>query len=309
MIDTLNMWIDAAAMAGGNPFAIAPYLIDIEEKQGERRGYSISGRLGDYTIYADRRGVTLKGSLAKYFLPSNVYTLTRADVQQAIEQMSDALHINVAAAVVKRVDVSTVIPTRRPPSDYYSHLGVKPYFTRVQATSTTLYYNTQKRQLIFYDKTKEAAAKRAKIPPTMANCNLLRYELRFTSRLQMQLKQPQPIQAAVLYNQDFYYMLVQRWKQEFEDIKKNRASAMIDNIKNPKEAQVALFAILLKQGGQSVIEEYISDLKARKVFADPKYYTRLKGSLNKILQTPTEQQEDLTAELEEAITAVARYAR
>lgn len=311
MIDTLNMWIDAAAMAGGNPFAIAPYLTDIEEKQGERRGYSIGGKLGDYTIYADQRGVSLKGSLAKYYLPSNVYTLTRATVQQAIEKMSDSLHLNIAAAVVTRADVSTVIPTKRPPVDYYSHLGAKPYYERVQATGNTLYYNTKKRQLVFYDKTKEASAKRATIPPTLADCNLLRYELRFTSRLQKQLKQASPIQAATLYNHDFYYTLIQHWKQEFDTIQKlNRATTMIESIKTTGDAARGLFARLLQDGGgQAVIDEYIADLKARKVFANRQYYTRLKNDLNKVLQAPIEQQGDLIEELEKAVADVAKYAR
>lgn len=311
MIDTLNMWIDAAAMAGGNPFAIAPYLTDIEEKQGEWRGYSIGGKLGDYSIYADRRGVSLRGSLAKYYLPSNVYTLTRATVQQAIEKMSDSLHLNIAAAVVTRADVSTVIPTKRPPVDYYSHLGAKPYYERIQATGNTLYYNTKKRQLVFYDKTKEAAAKRATIPPTLADCNLLRYELRFTSRLQKQLKQASPIQVATLYNPDFYYTLIQHWKQEFDTIQKlNRATTMIESIKTTGDAARGLFARLLQDGGgQAVIDEYIADLKARKVFANRQYYTRLKNDLNKVLQAPIEQQGDLIEELEKAVSDVAKYAR
>jgi len=311
MIDTLNMWIDTAAIDSGNPFAIAAYLSDVEEKQGERRGYCVSGKLGDYTIYADKLGVSLKGSLAKFVLPSNVYTLNRAKVQQAIEKMSDCLHLNIAAAVVTRVDVSTVIPTTRPPADYYSNLGAKPYYSRLQATQTTLYYSTQKRQLVFYDKTKEAAAKRAIVPPTLADCNLLRYELRFTRRLQKQLKQPQPIQAAALYNPDFYYMLVQQWKQEFDTIQKlNRSTTMMETIKTTGDAARGLFARLLQDGGgQSVIDGYIADLKARKVFANRQYYTRLKNDLNKILQAPIEKQGDLIEELEKAIANVAKYAR
>lgn len=311
MIDTLNMWIDRAAMAGGNPFAIAPYLTDLEEKQGVRWGYSVGGRLGDYTIYADQRGVSLKGSLAKYFLPSNVHTLTRATVQQALQMMSDSLHTDITAAVVTRADISTVIPTKRQPADYYSHLGAKPYFNRLQATPTTLYYSTQKRQLVFYDKTKEAATKRVKVPTSLAGCNLLRYELRFTSRLQKQLKQADPITAAALYRPDVYYTLVQHWKQEFDTIQKlNRATTMIESIKTTGDAAKGLFARLLQQGGgQAVIDEYIADLKARKVFANRQYYTRLKTDLNKILQAPIEQQGDLIEELEKAIAYIAQYAR
>ena len=253
----------------------------------------------------------MKGSLAKYFLPSNVSTLRRADVQQAIEKMSDQLHIDVAAATVTRLDISTVIPTSRQPADYYSHLGAKPHFDRLLTHPDTLYYNTQKRQLIFYDKTKEARAKRATMPPTLTNCHLLRYELRYTSRLSKQLKQPSPIRAAQIFNPKFYYMLIQQWKNEFDTIQKlNRAEMMIENIKTPKDGVMGLFARLLQQGdGQTIIDNWIADLKARNTYTDPKYYTRLKADLNKILQAPSEQQADLIVELEKAIAAVARYAR
>ena len=310
MIDTLNMWLDREATAGGNPFAIAPYLIDVTERQNERQGYTCTGRLGDYQIAISNSGVTLLGSLAKYYLPSNVYTLTRRQVQEALQMMSDQLHTDIAAAVVNRADVSTVIPTTRPPSDYYSYLGDKTRYERVQATPNTLYYSTQKRQLIFYDKTKEAAAKRALIPPQLADCNLLRYEMRLLKQPHKQLKRADPIQAAALYNPDFYYMLVQRWKQEFETIKKiHKNTTMMDNIKTPKDAQTALFARLLQQGGQSVIDDFIADLKARKQFADPKYYSRLKADLKKILQAPADGDTDLIHEIEKAVANVARYAR
>lgn len=310
MIDTLNMWLDRAAMAGENPFAIVPYLTDVTERQNERQGYTCTGRAGDYQVSISNRGVALLGSLAKYYLPSNVYTLTRATVQQAIEQMSDQLHTDVSEATVMRADVSTVIPTTRPPSDYYNYLGSKDRFTRLLTHPTTLYYNTQKKQLIFYDKTKEAAAKRALIPPTLADCNLLRYELRYLKQMHKQLKRADPIQAATLYNPDFYYMLVQQWKQEFETIKKiHRNTTMMENIKTPKEAQTALFARLLQQGGQTVIDDFIADLKARKQFADPKYYSRLKSDLTRILQAPAECDTDLILEIEKAVADVAKYAR
>jgi hypothetical protein len=124
------------------------------------------------------------------------------------------------------------------------------------------------------------------------------------------LKQAKPIQAAALYNPDFYYMLVQQWKQEFETIKKiHRNTTMMDNIKTPKEAQTVLFARLLQQGGQAVIDDFIADLKARKQFANRLYYSRLKADLTKILQAPSDGEADLIQEIEKAVADVAKYAR
>lgn len=312
MLDTVNFWLDNETMGTDNPFSIVSCLDDVEERQSAQRGYYCKGKLGDYTITVNPAGVYMSGSLSKYYLPSNVYTLTRSAIKEAIESLSDNLKINVAAATVKRVDVSTVIPTKRRPADYYSRLGTKPHFKRLQAAVDTLYYNTVKRQLIFYDKSKEATAKGAIIPPTLTGCNLLRYELRFTRMLQKQFRQQEKPTAAILYDTDFYYWLVSSWRDEFLTINKIKTvSIMSDIIKTPKDAANALFAALLQSnGGSSVIDGVLQDLKAAKCFDDPKNYTRLKNHLNDLLQTPAASgQNDLIRELEQAIVEVAKYAR
>ena len=84
---------------------------------------------------------------------------------------------------------------------------------------------------------------------------------------------------------------------------------MTDDIKTPKEAKTALFAILLQQGGQNCIDEFLADLKAKDTFSDPKYYSRLKSELYKIMQAPKEAKTDMVLELEKAISDIAQYAR
>lgn len=310
MFDTVNFWIDRGNTAEDNPFAVLPYLCKVAEHNSDKKGYSCSGKLGDYSVCCFQTGISLKGSLAKYYLPSNVYTLTRQTVKEALEKMSDELHISMTAAKVTRLDVSTVIPTKRPPADYYPSLGNKPHFRRLQAHPDTLYYSQQHKQLIFYDKTKEAASKSALIPPTLKGCNLMRYEMRIIKSVQRMLKSSNPITGITLADSKFYYSIIQLWKNEFETIKKiNTISTMTDSIKTPKEAQRALFAILLQQGGQTYIDEFLADLKAKKTFSDPKYYSRLRSDLNKIMQAPHEAKSTLIIELEKAVADVAKYAR
>ncbi len=310
MFDTVNFWIDRGDTAEGNPFAVLPYLCEVVEQHGDKMGYSCSGKFGDYVVCCFQAGISLKGSLAKLYLPSNVYTLTRQTASEAVELLGDGLRLDMAAAKVTRLDVSTVIPTRRPTTDYYSGLGNKPRFRRLQATANTLYYSQQLRQLIFYDKTKEASTKGALIPPTLNGCNLLRYEMRLLKNLQKQLKSADPITGATLTESSFYYSIIQQWKSEFDTIKKiNTINTMTDSVKTPKEAREALFAILLQQGGQSQIDDFLNDLKAKNAFSDPKYYSRLKADLYKILQAPKEAKSDMIRELEKAVADVAQYAR
>ena len=312
MVDTLNLWMDKAVTGTADTFHVAAYLSDVTEKQSERWGYSLTGRVGDYTVTISERGIYLMGSLAKHYLPSNIYTLTRATVKEALQMLSDQLHIDVVAAIIRRLDFSTVIPTKRPPADYFSRLGGKPYFKRLQAVAETLYYNTQKMQLIFYDKTKEAMAKGVEIPPALAGCNLFRYELRFLQRLQQQFKLAEPPTAAILYNQDFYYWLVGAWRAEFQTIQKiKNTMTMTDQIRTPREVEkVLLSQYMQRDGGQSVVSRVLADLRAKKVFADPKAYTRVKNNLNAILSNPTAAsgQDELIAEIEQAINNIAKYA-
>ena len=67
MYDSVNFWIDRA-MVGGEPFTIAQYLTDQAEHKSER-GYSISGRAGDYSIFLNESGISMRGSLPKFLLP------------------------------------------------------------------------------------------------------------------------------------------------------------------------------------------------------------------------------------------------
>jgi hypothetical protein len=83
---------------------------------------------------------------------------------------------------------------------------------------------------------------------------------------------------------------------------------MTDGITTPKEAQMAMFAELLHEAGQSYIESRLSELRANNVFSDKKYYSRLKADLNKILSQPKGEPSELIQELEKAIFNVAKYA-
>lgn len=311
MFDTVNLYLDNVTMAVGDPFTLTRYLSNITERQNAKTGYSVVGSLGEYTAAIFQNGISLKGSLAKYYLNSNLLTLSRADVERAFEKMSDQLHVDVMGAKVTRVDISTIIPTSRPPADYYSGLGSKPHFTRLIATKDTLYYRTKHKQLAFYDKAKEMMSNGGTIPAPMVGCNLMRYELRLSGRIKQQLKSADAITALSLYNPDLYYKLIQLWKYEFSTIRKlKQISAMADNIKTPKEAADALFSRLLRDaGGQSVIDDFVADLKAQNTFTVPDYYTRLKNILSKVQQTPSGQQAELIVELEKAISEVATFAR
>jgi hypothetical protein len=307
MFDTVDFWVNRVDLSTTSPFDIQPYLSGITERI-DSHGYSCSGKTGGYLVYIAENGISLKGSLSKNHFGDNLHTLTRRDTKQAIEELSDRLHLDLGTARVTRLDVSTVIPTKRPPADYYSHLGSKPYFERLQSTPDTLYYNNHRRQIVFYDKAKEAKAKGVQLPAIWQNSNLLRYELRYRKSLNRQLNTS--LTAAKLYDVEFYRAVIQNWYNEFKAIKKLKEQFfMIDNVSTKKEAKTALFAAILQKEGQSIIDKYLLELKAKKVFKDRQRYYELKRELNTILQAPRGGQSDLIQELETEIFHIARYAR
>lgn len=307
MYDTVNLWLNGYDTLEGKPFEVLPYLSEITERQSER-GYSCSGKVLDYTVNVFESGISLKGSLCKSFFGDNLQTLTRQATKQAIEKLNDHLHIDLSTAKVTRLDVSTVIPTKRQPTEYYNYLGNKPYFERLQSTKDTLYYNNHQRQVVFYDKTKEAKAKDVQIPDIWQNSNLFRYELRYSKSLNKQLKTT--VTTSTLTDEVFYKGVIENWYNEFKTIQKlKKQNFMIDNIKTPKEAQEALFSFLLQEAGQNLVTDYLNELKANDTFSDRKYYTRLKDTLNKMLVAKNGNKSDLMQELETAIFDIARYTR
>ena len=233
MYDTVNFWIDRT-MVGGDPLTIAQYLIDGAEHNSTNRGYTVTGKAGDYSVLLTDAGISLKGSLPKFLLPTNIHTLSRAGACQAVEKLSDTLHLPIKYAKVTRIDVSTVLLVDRPPSDYYPFLGNKPRYERLQATSDTLYYNTNKRQLIFYNKLAEAKAKGVNIPAAFLGENLLRLEARFTKRLPKQFYLP-TVTGTTLTDERFYTGMVKRWGDEYFSINKLKSISVMDtsSIKTP----------------------------------------------------------------------------
>ena len=84
----------------------------------------------------------------------------------------------------------------------------------------------------------------------------------------------------------------------------------MENVKTPNDVNNAVLGYLMQQyGGQELIDTIIADLKARNQFTDPKYYSRARSNLNKVLQAASGQESDLMRELEKAIADIARYAR
>jgi hypothetical protein len=308
MFDNVNFWMNRNDISNGKTFEVLPYLTDVTEWQNEQ-GYNCTGKLKNYSVCVSDGGISMKGSLAKNHFGDNIHTLTRKDAQWAIEELSDQLHIDINVAKVTRLDISTVLYTKHPPADYFPYLGEKPYFKRLQVHDDTLQYNNHQRQIIFYDKKKEAMEKGVPIPDILKTANLLRYELRYTKRLNKQLNTD--LTAGKLYVRPFYDSLIENWYKELKDIQKlKKQSFMVENITTIKDAETAFFASLLHKSGQGVIDEFLNALRAENTFNDRQRYYELKKRLTTIFTSVEfHEKNELMQEVEEKAFNIAKYAR
>lgn len=310
--DSVNFWVGSSFAKNAHPFNIIEYLSEVTEHSkvnNEERQIMFTGKIGnEYKVTVSLNGISLKGSLSKLMFGSNIHSLTPKDTGLAIEKLSDLSHLNISQAKVTRLDVAANLKTSQLPSCYFNTLGDKTYLERLETSSSTLEYRSGQKELIFYDKIVQMRAKKIILPKEFEELNLLRYELRYTKKLLKQLNILE-VNGDLLADKKFYRSLVQRWKAEYDSINKiSTTQTDVSKITTPKQATKALFGLLLREAGQAKVNLFIRSLKNQKTFRDPKYYTRTRNELNKILTSGIAEDRELLEELNLLISDVARSA-
>lgn len=229
-------------------------------------------------------GYSIVGSLSKYLYPSNIYPLDRHGTAEAIEKLSDSLHLDMGEANVTGLEFGTQFLMRKPVDEYLRKLGDMPKLLRYHFEVGTLYYKHRGKQqpkiFCFYDKKADATAKGLAIPKGFEDANLLKYEMRLNRRLPQQLGVA-AVQASTLSESGFYRMLVRKWQTHYFSINKlNQVKTdVMSEIKTVSDAFNVLVARLISQSGQSQIAAFLEELKNANVFDDRKCYTRLKNKI------------------------------
>lgn len=292
MYDKIKLFVQRNS---GTP-DISGYLDEAKEQTDIRTGeVNVFGSLEGLKVCMYVGGYSIIGSLAKYMYQSNIYPLDRHTTAQAIEKLSDSLHLDLKEADVTGVEFGTQFLMKKPPQVYINKLGDMPRRKRLLCAESTLYYTgtgsqqrqRQKQVLCFYDKKADAAAKGLIMPQGFKRSNLLRYELRLNGRIPHQTGR-HTVTASTLSDREFYRQLVTMWEDNYFSISKLNGvkQNVMNEIKSVKDAKDVLFARLLSQSGKDVITDYLEELKQNNVFKDSKYYTRTKNALLEIGNNP-----------------------
>ena len=309
MYDTINLWLSIDKAGGFDVSKTLQSLSGVTEHTRDDGQVYVSGYLKNYRVNISGQGVSLKGSLAKYFLPDNFHTLTRSDSARAFEMMSDELCLPIQKAKVNRIDFAQNFLMIYEPEAYYPYLGDCQYYQR-QPTSNSLYYSNTLRQKLFYNKIAEGKKRGLTLPEVWNSQNVLRYEMRFTSRLPKQFNQAE-VTASSLSDEKFYMVVFDKWLTEYEAINKlNSINFNLSVMNSPKDFWKQMNLMAISVIGQDKIIEEVENLRHQKAFDKPEYYSRLKREIKELCKTPEmTESSDLIQELDQKIKAAKKYYR
>lgn len=314
MYDKVKLWINREDMAGA--FSAIPNLLTKATEQTDRETgeFKVFGSLDALKVSVFCSGISIIGSLSKYYYPDSIYPLDRHTAKQAIVKLSDALQCDITKANVTGLEFGTVLLLSHPVREYLARLGAMPYpFSRYHFEPETLYYRTRSREqpitYAFYDKILEAKKSGLFIPTGLESQNLLKYEIRFNRRLPKQLKVSE-VKASTLTDKTFYKMLLERWQKSYFNIDRQTKikTEIMCNIQTVSDAYSVFVAKLLAGTNKDVVEDFLQELKGSKVFKNRSDYNRLK---NKIRHVSTKAgvtvSDELVRELDDAVKNAAAF--
>lgn len=311
MYDKLKFYVPRTS----NTQDVTPYLEKVccvvDTETGECT--KVSGTTGGVKVTMCPNGIHIMGSLPKFYNQSNVFTLDRSKTGEALQMLSDTLHVDLMQAIVTGVEFGTQFPMLKQPGAYFRLFGDVPRLKKEKVGDSTLYYKSagkrQNKTLCFYDKTAEASTKGIATPGLLSGMPLLRYEARFNGRLAKQFNVLE-VTGETLIDETFYRKMVKVWQGQYFAIPKINETRNndMDNIKTAKDAINVFFARLIGQTGQDGISEFVTELKQNGTFPDAKYYTRVKKHLQEIAASISgDMANDDIRELDDAIRNAGEY--
>lgn len=305
MYDTINFRLTQGEIQGIDFLSEIPCYLDNVGEHTFEDGVTITGNVGNLKVSLNHFQVKIKdGSLCKWHLGDNFQTMSRRDTQQAIERLSDTLHLPIDRATVTRMDIGQNIVTRYPPEVYFAHLGALKYATRLQEPDG-LYYKQAGGRFVLYDKCKEARDKREDVPEPYKGKEVLRIEQRHTKRIPRRFGE---VTGSTLYSEPFYIGLLNGWRDTYKQIQKVNDITINSGIMKTKRElyRAGVLSLVNQNGGQLNVLSQISEAQKRGEITRKQAFG-LREVINDVCQiragltTPSEAIQELDRKVSEAI--------
>ena len=311
MYDTINFRLTAEDVCNINFLEETPCYLNNIANHIFSGVPVVTGDLGGLKVVASEWQVKVKdASLCKWYLGDNFQELGRGTTQQAIEKLSDELHLPMDRATITRLDVGVNIITQHPPATYLNHLGLLAHAQRLQQPKG-LYYSKRDEVLCFYDKVMECKAHNELLPPLYRGRNVLRYEQRYMHRIHSRLKVP-AVTGATLYDEAFYMAVLERFFKTYKAIKKiNDIKPNFKIMKGRKDFQrMGVLSLIERLGGEIELTNQINEAQQRGELTSKQAYD-LRNEVRKACEIKdgfTEPNEQIT-ELDKKISEAVKFYR
>jgi hypothetical protein len=263
-----------------------PKYIDVNNKGVNDSGEYVRGKYRGLNVSANEHGVSISGSLWKSYHRNNLAPFFLHEVKDTIDILSDGLHLPIDKAKVTRVDIAGNVSVNHKPLIYYPYLGKCRYYER-WTREKSLYYERPQIVLSLYDKIAEIKSEAGGIPNSLTGQNVLRYEMRLKNRVCQQLKLNE-VNAAMLYDDSFFRMVVNKWSKEYTSIVKiksdsqNYFQTMETVTRKDLIEGIALIAITAS-GNPTLIHDTIDNLYTMGKIKNRTEKSRMKSDINSLL--------------------------
>lgn len=217
--DTVHLWLAEEDVLGGIPIERVVSVLEGVRHTAEQDTdeiYSI-GMLGGLNVAVFQSGISVKGSLGKFYAQAEYGLLPSHKAANCIKLLSETLGVPMEKAKITRLDLACDFIVQHPPKSYYDYLGNSGVMEREQIGGS-LYYSIVARQLVFYDKSQEM---KNKLPSELKGKKILRVELRLIRNLTGQLNIAHAT-AAMLSDVEVFGSLVHIWWDNYRRILKSR---------------------------------------------------------------------------------------
>ncbi|GHA68720.1 phage/plasmid replication domain-containing protein [Pontibacter akesuensis] len=309
MYDTTKLFL-SQEQAGGSVQDCLHYLTNLSETYRQESGQTyIAGNAGNLRVGVSVHGVSITGSLAKFYLGTNLHTLNRSDSRRAFEMMADTLHLPIQKATVSRVDIGHNLVMDHKPELYYQHLGPSAKYQRLVQPKSLSYQNNL-RSYKFYNKIAESRKNGVAIPDVYRGKHLLRAELCYMQRLPKQFNQAL-ITPDTLTDEQFYISMYDRWFKEYEAISKVGLAKMdTSKINTPDDYLKQLLAMCIQEKGLDTVLHHVEVSKEQHMFKHAAYYSNLKRKLKELCSSNTfADQPELIKELNKKVARAKQHYR
>ena len=265
-MDTINLILRKEQVPNIDLLAEIPLNLTNITSDGISYGKpTIYGKLSNFDVSINEDRIKIgNASLTKYYLGNSLAMMSRSSIQQAIEKISDDLHLPMKIANVTEFHFPKNLMLNNDVSLYLKYLGNYPRFNRLEQPNGINYTQAGKsKEVAIYDKIKEIKHHREALPPMYKDRNVIRLESRYRNDLCKQFNLPS-ITAGLLYDEDFYMQVNDNWYKDYRNIDKLKINKIdMQQVTTKRQMQLlGVLSLVQLEGGKT---QALQNLKERQM--------------------------------------------